>query len=82
MNRTPLINRTLLTLIWSGDPKDWKRIAVLRMLLSVDTLTSDWAKLEQDLLNTIASEMVSLNEGIDAVLFDVTQKPPSTMEWE
>jgi GMP synthase (glutamine-hydrolysing) len=82
VNRTPLINRTLLTLTWSGDPKNWKRIAILRMLLSVDTLTSDWAKLEQHLLNTMASEIVSLNEGIDAVLFDVTQKPPSTMEWE
>ena len=82
VNRTPLINRTLLTLSWSGDPRDWKRVAVLRMLLSVDTLTSDWAKLEQRLLDTMASEIVSLNEGIDAVLFDVTQKPPSTMEWE
>jgi GMP synthase (glutamine-hydrolysing) len=82
VNRTPLINRTLLTLTCSGDPKDWKRVAILRMLLSVDTLTSDWAKLEQHLLDTMASEIVSLNEGIDAVLFDVTQKPPGTMEWE
>jgi GMP synthase (glutamine-hydrolysing) len=51
-------------------------------LLSVDTLTSDWAKLEQNLLDTMASEITSIGEDIDAVLFDVTQKPPSTMEWE
>lgn len=82
VNRTPSLNRTLLTLAWSGEPQDWKRIAVLRMLLSVDTLTADWARLEHALLNTMAAEIMALSPGVDAVLFDVTQKPPSTMEWE
>jgi GMP synthase (glutamine-hydrolysing) len=82
VNRTPALNRTLLTLACSGEPPTWKRIAILRMLLSVDTLTADWARLEHALLDTMAAEIMALHEGVDAVLFDVTQKPPSTMEWE
>ncbi len=82
VNQTPLVNRTLLTLNWSGEPKQWKRIVVLRMLLSIDTLTADWARLEHSLLNTMAADIRAVDEGIDAVLLDITQKPPSTMEWE
>jgi GMP synthase PP-ATPase subunit len=82
VNRTPALNRTLLTLAWSGKPHSWKRVAILRMLLSVDTLTADWARLEDALLDSMAAEIISIPGGVDAVLFDVTQKPPSTMEWE
>lgn len=82
VNRTPALNRTLLTLAWSGEPHEWKRVAILRMLLSVDTLTADWARLEHTLLDAMATEIMAIHEGVDAVLFDVTQKPPSTMEWE
>lgn len=82
VNRTAALNRTLLTLAWSTPPHTWKRVAILRMLLSVDTLTADWARLEHTLLDTMAAEIMALSEGVDAVLFDMTQKPPSTMEWE
>lgn len=81
-NRTPLINRVLLTTAWSGNPGQWRKIVVLRTLLSVDTLTSDWAPLEYDLLNSIALDIMKVSDDIDAVLLDVTQKPPGTMEWE
>jgi GMP synthase (glutamine-hydrolysing) len=81
-NRTESVNRVLLTLTSKRPAELWQRIIVLRMLVSVDTLTSDWGKLDHDLLDRIASEIASAAPGIDAVLLDVTQKPPGTMEWE
>jgi GMP synthase (glutamine-hydrolysing) len=81
-NSTPLINRVLLAITWSGHPGLWRKIVVLRMLQSVDTLTSDWGKLEHELLDRIGEEIMSTASDIDAILLDVTQKPPSTMEWE
>jgi len=81
-NKIPLINRVLLTVAWSNTPSYWRKIVVLRMLISVDTLTSDWAKIEYDLLDNMASEIMGVAEDIDAVLLDITQKPPGTMEWE
>lgn len=76
------VNRVLLTIKFNGEPTRWNTIIVLRMLLSVDTLTSDWAKLEYELLDTIANEIMTISNAVDAVLLDVTQKPPGTMEWE
>lgn len=81
-NSTPLINRVLLVITWSGHPELWRKIVVLRTLQSVDTLTSDWGKLEHELLNHIGADIMNVANDIDAVLLDVTQKPPSTMEWE
>ena len=81
-NKTPLINRVLLTIDSNGNPQQWKKIVVLRMLQSIDTLTADWGKLEHDLLDSIGKDIMCVSEQIDAVLFDITQKPPSTMEWE
>jgi len=81
-NRTPHVNRVLLAVKWSGEPATWDQLVVLRMLLSVDTLTSDWAKLEHNLLDDIANELIGISSKISAVLLDVTQKPPGTMEWE
>lgn len=81
-NRTPGINRVLLAIAWNGKPIEWRKIVVLRMLLSVDTLTSDWAKLEHDLLDRISFEIMNVSDDINAVFLDVTQKPPGTMEWE
>lgn len=82
VNHTPGINRVLLVLWWNSSPSDWKEIVVLRTLESVDTLTSDWGKVDYDILNNIVSDIVDLNLGISAIMLDVTQKPPSTMEWE
>ena len=81
-NRTESVNRVLLTLASKRPTEQWQRIIVLRMLVSVDTLTSDWGKLDQDLLDGIATEITAAAPDIDAVLLDVTQKPPGTMEWE
>lgn len=81
-NRTSHVNRVLLAINWSGDPSGWRDIVVLRMLLSVDTLTADWAKLEHALLDEMAAQIRAAGPSIDAVLLDITQKPPGTMEWE
>lgn len=81
-NRINHVNRTLLTLASRVPVNEWEKLVVLRMLVSVDTLTSDWGKLEPTLLDSIAAEIMQVAPEIDAVLFDVTQKPPGTMEWE
>lgn len=81
-NRTPHVNRVLLGLRWRDQTDTWKGIVVLRMLLSVDTLTSDWARLDHPLLDQMASDLMAVSSSLDAVLLDITQKPPGTMEWE
>jgi len=81
-NQLRSANRVLLTLAARAPSDQWRRIVVLRMLISVDTLTSDWAKLEHEILDSMAEELQNNIAEIDAVLLDVTQKPPGTMEWE
>ncbi|HOV85842.1 MAG TPA: glutamine-hydrolyzing GMP synthase [Syntrophobacteraceae bacterium] len=65
-----------------GDERTYEQALVLRAVESVDAMTADWAKLPYDLLQRISNRIINEVKGINRVVYDISSKPPSTIEWE
>lgn len=65
-----------------GDKRTYQYIIALRAVTSLDAMTADWARLPEGLLNKISKRITNEIRGINRVLYDITQKPPATIEYE
>lgn len=65
-----------------GDERTYEYTAGLRAVTSVDGMTADWAPLPHDFLGRVSSRIINEVRGINRVVYDISSKPPSTIEWE
>lgn len=65
-----------------GDERTYERAVALRAVTSTDAMTADWAKLPYDFLAKISNEIINKVKGVNRVVYDISSKPPATIEWE
>jgi GMP synthase (glutamine-hydrolysing) len=89
---TPLYNKVwqagaiLLSTVRSvgvmGDERTYEHPVALRAVTSTDAMTADWAHLPYDFLAKVSNEIINKVRGVNRVCYDISSKPPATIEWE
>ncbi|MBO6069267.1 MAG: GMP synthase (glutamine-hydrolyzing), partial [Bacteroidales bacterium] len=65
-----------------GDDRTYESVVSLRAVESVDGMTADWAHLPYDFLAKVSNEIINRVKGVNRVVYDISSKPPATIEWE
>jgi GMP synthase (glutamine-hydrolysing) len=65
-----------------GDDRTYEHVIALRIVDSVDAMTADWVRMPSEILERISSRIINEVKGVNRVVYDISSKPPSTIEWE
>ncbi|MCG8476687.1 MAG: GMP synthase (glutamine-hydrolyzing), partial [Cytophagales bacterium] len=65
-----------------GDERTYESVVALRAVSSVDGMTADWMHLPYDFLADVSNEIINRVKGVNRVVYDISSKPPATIEWE
>jgi len=65
-----------------GDDRTYEHVIALRVVDSIDAMTADWTRLPSEVLARISNRIINEVKGVNRVVFDISSKPPSTIEWE
>ncbi|MFZ5970957.1 MAG: glutamine-hydrolyzing GMP synthase [Bacteroidota bacterium] len=65
-----------------GDERTYEKVVALRAVVSVDGMTADWAHLPHEFLSEVSSDIINKVKGVNRVVYDISTKPPATIEWE
>lgn len=65
-----------------GDARTYENVVALRAVTSTDGMTADWFRFDYDFLESVSNKIIRSVRGINRVVYDISSKPPSTIEWE
>ncbi|WP_291318363.1 glutamine-hydrolyzing GMP synthase [Desulfonatronospira sp.] len=65
-----------------GDERTYEHVVALRIVDSIDAMTADWSRIPPEILARISNRIINEVQGVNRVVFDISSKPPSTIEWE